>query len=71
MAEVPNPSLGNVLVRRAEGEKCLRCWRVLPEVTAPKFLCNRCDAAVRAFDAAAADGADAPTKDAPMGVRRD
>ncbi|WP_256375905.1 isoleucine--tRNA ligase [Caulobacter sp. S45] len=30
----------------AEGEKCARCWRVLPEVHAPKFLCERCDAAV-------------------------
>jgi len=31
--------------------KCARCWRVLPEVTAPKFLCERCDDAVAAFDA--------------------
>jgi isoleucyl-tRNA synthetase len=36
---------------RAEGCKCARCWRVLPEVTAPKFLCERCDDAVAAWDA--------------------
>jgi isoleucyl-tRNA synthetase len=30
----------------AEGEKCARCWKVLPEVNAPKFLCRRCDEAV-------------------------
>ncbi len=30
----------------AEGQKCARCWKVLPEVTAPKFLCQRCDEAV-------------------------
>jgi isoleucyl-tRNA synthetase len=37
---------------RAEGHKCARCWRVLPEVTAPRFLCERCDDAVAAWDAA-------------------
>ena len=37
----------------AEGEKCLRCWRILPEVHAPKFLCERCDAAVAEIEAAA------------------
>ena len=37
---------------RAEGHKCARCWRVLPEVAAPKFLCVRCDDAVTAWDAA-------------------
>jgi isoleucyl-tRNA synthetase len=30
----------------AEGQKCARCWKVLPEVSAPKFLCQRCDEAV-------------------------
>jgi isoleucyl-tRNA synthetase len=37
-----------VVVRpfRAEGKKCARCWRVLPEVT--DELCNRCDGAVGA-----------------------
>jgi isoleucyl-tRNA synthetase len=37
---------------RADGCKCARCWRVLPEVSAPKFLCERCDDAVDAWDAA-------------------
>ena len=36
----------------ASGLKCARCRRVLPEVTAPKFLCVRCDDAVAAWDAA-------------------
>ncbi len=34
-------------VERAEGEKCARCWRVLPEVgTAHAGLCLRCTAVV-------------------------
>jgi isoleucyl-tRNA synthetase len=37
---------------RAEGCKCARCWRVLPEVKAPSYLCERCDDAVAAWDAA-------------------
>jgi isoleucyl-tRNA synthetase len=36
----------------AHGEKCVRCWRILPEVKAPKFLCVRCDDAVLTWDAA-------------------
>jgi isoleucyl-tRNA synthetase len=36
---------------RAEGAKCARCWRVLPEVVAD--LCNRCEAAVAEIDGAA------------------
>jgi len=35
----------------AHGDKCVRCWRVLPEVKAPKSLCLRCDAAVADWDA--------------------
>jgi hypothetical protein len=35
----------------AAGCKCARCWRVLPGVSAPKFLCERCEDAVAAFDA--------------------
>jgi isoleucyl-tRNA synthetase len=35
---------------RAEGAKCARCWRVLPEVT--EDLCVRCTAAVAEIDAA-------------------
>jgi isoleucyl-tRNA synthetase len=55
LAEQPGVA---VAPARAEGCKCARCWRVLPEVTAPKFLCERCDDAVAAWDAAHA-GAEA------------
>jgi len=43
---------GPPTIAKAAGHKCARCWRVLPEVTAPKFLCARCDDAVAAWDAA-------------------
>ncbi|MGH6958214.1 MAG: class I tRNA ligase family protein, partial [Caulobacteraceae bacterium] len=39
-----------VVVRRAEGAKCARCWRVLPEVAPPTFLCERCEEAVEIWD---------------------
>jgi len=39
--------------RPAPGDRCARCWRVLPEVTAPKHLCRRCDAVVAEASAAA------------------
>ena len=42
-----------VQVALAHGEKCARCWRILPEVSAPKFLCERCDAAVAEIEARA------------------
>ena len=36
------PGVG-VIVEPAPGEKCLRCWRVLPEVTVESgTLCGRC-----------------------------
>ena len=35
----------------AQGEKCQRCWRILPEVKAPRFLCIRCEPVVDALDA--------------------
>jgi isoleucyl-tRNA synthetase len=38
----------------AEGHKCARCWRVLPEVKAPTFLCERCEDAVTIWAARAA-----------------
>ena len=38
----------------SEGCKCARCWRVLPEVTPPTMLCERCLDAVAAWDAKAA-----------------
>jgi isoleucyl-tRNA synthetase len=43
----------------AHGEKCVRCWRILPEVKAPKFLCVRCDEAVEKWDVAHATQAPA------------
>jgi isoleucyl-tRNA synthetase len=48
LAEVPGVA---VEVLRAVGCKCARCWRVLPEVAAPRFLCERCDDAVSTWDA--------------------
>jgi isoleucyl-tRNA synthetase len=39
-----------VFGKRASGEKCLRCWRILQEVAAPRHLCNRCTAAVAASE---------------------
>jgi isoleucyl-tRNA synthetase len=38
----------------ADGHKCARCWRVLTEVKAPTFLCERCTDAVAIWDARAA-----------------
>ena len=38
----------------SHGCKCARCWRVLPEVTPPTMLCERCVDAVAAWDAKAA-----------------
>ena len=35
----------------AEGEKCDRCWMVLPEVADNGDLCNRCADAVKTYDA--------------------
>ena len=46
-----------VMVERASGHKCARCWRVLPQVKAPSFLCERCDDAVAHWDAAKAGAA--------------
>ncbi|WP_262694204.1 isoleucine--tRNA ligase [Kordiimonas aquimaris] len=43
----------NVSVTVAEGEKCERCWIVLPEVSKNGDLCNRCTDAVDAHDNAA------------------
>ncbi len=44
-----------VVPAEAEGEKCRRCWRILPEVGSQvghDDLCNRCADAVDAFDKA-------------------
>jgi isoleucyl-tRNA synthetase len=48
LPETPGVSVEPLL---AHGEKCLRCWRVLPEVEPPTLLCLRCEAAVEAWDA--------------------
>ncbi len=34
----------------AQGDKCDRCWRILPEVKAETRLCLRCEDAVEAWD---------------------
>jgi len=31
-----------VTINKAEGEKCQRCWKILPEVSKNGGLCNRC-----------------------------
>ena len=52
------PDVG-VLVTAAEGEKCERCWRVLPDVGSHGGLdgvCGRCAEAVAATDVRAAAG---------------
>ena len=37
-----------VTINKAEGEKCERCWKVLPEVSEESgHLCHRCDDAVK------------------------
>jgi isoleucyl-tRNA synthetase len=47
------PGVG-VVPRLAEGAKCQRCWRVLPEVGRGRTadLCRRCEAVVRPAEAA-------------------
>jgi isoleucyl-tRNA synthetase len=39
-----------VVAAAADGTKCARCWRVLPEVTAPAMVCERCEEAVEIWD---------------------
>jgi isoleucyl-tRNA synthetase len=46
-----------VVPASAEGQKCLRCWQVLPEVGASSKhpgLCHRCEDAVEALPKVAA-----------------
>lgn len=38
----------SVEVRLASGEKCDRCWKVMPEVKTEYPVCNRCDEVVKA-----------------------
>ena len=35
-----------VEIHLAAGEKCARCWKVLPEVKVNHGLCNRCEEVV-------------------------
>ncbi|MFI4976969.1 MAG: isoleucine--tRNA ligase [Caulobacterales bacterium] len=49
--EVPGVA---VIAAAADGCKCARCWRVLPEVKPPVMLCERCQDAVAVWDAARA-----------------
>ncbi|NRA30181.1 MAG: isoleucine--tRNA ligase [Parvularculaceae bacterium] len=41
------PGVG-VLIETAQGQKCSRCWRVLPDVAAATMLCSRCAGVVGA-----------------------
>jgi len=50
---VPEVAGVGVTVAAAEGGKCQRCWRVLPEVDAAHEVCGRCEDALRRLDAAA------------------
>jgi isoleucyl-tRNA synthetase len=52
-AEIVTDSNDNVQVTPtlAQGEKCDRCWRILPEVKAETKLCLRCTDAVADWDA--------------------
>jgi len=49
LPEVPNVF---VVVEKAPGKKCARCWRVLEETRADTHLCNRCTDAVASFESA-------------------
>ncbi|MCI5059864.1 MAG: isoleucine--tRNA ligase [Alphaproteobacteria bacterium] len=42
--EIPATQERSVTFAKAEGDKCQRCWKVLPEVSGhPEHLCQRCD----------------------------
>jgi isoleucyl-tRNA synthetase len=43
-----SPDLDGFSVAKIDAHKCERCWRRLPEVAAPKFLCVRCDEVIGA-----------------------
>ena len=53
------PGDGEITVRpfRADGAKCARCWKVLPEVKPTTQLCLRCEDAVAAWDNRASSAA--------------
>ncbi|PRX38259.1 Isoleucyl-tRNA synthetase [Meinhardsimonia xiamenensis] len=52
------PGVG-VVVERAEGEKCARCWKFLPDVGthAHPGVCGRCDAALAARESTGGEAA--------------
>ncbi len=43
----------SVEIKKAEGTKCERCWKTLPEVSQDTGLCNRCTDAVEQHKKAA------------------
>ena len=43
--EIDKPTV-EILV--AEGEKCNRCWKILPEVEGENGICRRCESVVNA-----------------------
>ena len=49
-AELVTTDALNVRPFQAQGEKCDRCWRILPEVKASTRLCLRCEDSVEAWD---------------------
>jgi isoleucyl-tRNA synthetase len=53
MFQLPDVSGVGVTFRKAEGDKCARCWMVLEEVRRhpDTHLCDRCTGAVAALDA--------------------
>ena len=53
IGQAADNSFLQVHVQKAEGEKCVRCWKVLPEVSDhADCLCNRCDNVVNKKQAA-------------------
>ncbi len=52
-ASIENGDALEIEFAKAEGEKCIRCWKVLPEVSShADHICNRCDAVVNKQQAA-------------------
>ncbi|NBU27513.1 MAG: isoleucine--tRNA ligase, partial [Caulobacteraceae bacterium] len=48
----PGPESVSISAGLADGHKCARCWRILPEVTSAAALCLRCEDAVEVRDKA-------------------
>ncbi|MFK7839796.1 MAG: isoleucine--tRNA ligase [Bdellovibrionales bacterium] len=47
-------SVTTISIEKADGQKCLRCWKVLPEVIHNDGICNRCTSAVKTIQVKAA-----------------